>query len=282
MSETAMASLFQPLSPRVGATAALRPDELLDPSFADICLAALEKYGVLVFPRLGLSAEQQVAFTSSLGKAIPQGLPRSDGTPELIFKVSLDPRENLAAEYLKGTIHWHIDGATDDVPALATMLTAIRLAPSGGQTEFCNTYAAFEDLPTDEKPQYAALRIVHSLEAANRLMNPNPTEAEVARWRMKGAKEHPLAWRHRSGRTSLVLGATVDHVVGVSPEESRALVAHLTEHATRPENVYRHEWQIGDLVIWDNTGTMHRVTPYDANSGRLMHRTSLEGVEAIV
>ena len=126
-----MASLFQPLSPRVGATAVLRPDELLDPSFADVCLAALEKYGVLVFPRLGLSADEQVTFTSSLGKAIPQGLPRSDGTPELIFKVSLDPRENLAAEYLKGTIHWHIDGATDDVPALATMLTSIRLAPSG-------------------------------------------------------------------------------------------------------------------------------------------------------
>jgi alpha-ketoglutarate-dependent taurine dioxygenase len=270
-----MATRFQPLSPRVGATATLNPDELLDPSFADVCLEALEQYGVLVFPRLGLSGEQQVTFTSALGKAIPQG-------PDPIFKVSLDPRENVAAEYLKGTVHWHIDGATDDVPARATMLTAIRLAPKGGQTEFCNTYAAFEDLPTDERPQYAALRIVHSLEAANRLMNPNPTDDVVARWRMKGAKEHPLAWRHQTGRTSLVLGATVDHVVGVSAEESKALVAHLTAHATRPENVYRHEWQIGDLVIWDNTGTMHRVTPYDANSGRLMHRTSLEGIEAIV
>ena len=114
-----------------------------------------------------------------------------------------------------------IDGATEDVPALATMLTSIRLAPSGGQTEFCNTYAAFEDLPADEKPQYAALRIVHSLEAANRLMNPNPTEAEVARWRMKGAKEHPLACSAPGpNSTSLVLCATVDHVVGCRPRRA--------------------------------------------------------------
>lgn len=276
-----MASLFQPLSPRVGAAAVMRRDEVLDPSFAGACLDALERFGVLLFPRLGLGAEEQVTFTKSLGTAIPQGRSHVDGKPELIFKVSLDPRENLAAEYLKGTIHWHIDGATDDVPARATMLTGIRLAQAGGQTEFCNTYAAYDDLPVDERPQYEALRIVHSLEAANRLMNPTPTEAELAIWRMKGAKEHPLVWRHQSARKSLVLGATVDHVVGMSPAESRALVAHLTAHATRPENVYRHEWQVGDLVIWDNCGTMHRVTPYDAASGRLMHRTSLEGVEAI-
>ena len=74
---------------------------------------------------------------------------------------------------------------------------------------------------------------------------------------------------------------TVDHVVGMPAAESRALVEKLTGHATRPEIVYRHEWQIGDLLIWDNCGVMHRATPYDAQSGRLMHRTTLHGVERI-
>jgi alpha-ketoglutarate-dependent taurine dioxygenase len=74
---------------------------------------------------------------------------------------------------------------------------------------------------------------------------------------------------------------TVDHVVGMPEAESRALVEKLTAHATRPEIVYRHEWQMGDLLIWDNCGVMHRATPYDAHSGRLMHRTTLYGVERI-
>jgi alpha-ketoglutarate-dependent taurine dioxygenase len=276
-----MANRFHPLSPRVGAKAEMRPEELLDPSFAEECLEAPERYGALVFPGINLSDEQQVTFSKALGDVIPQGPQRTDGTQEVIFKVSLDARENAAAEYLKGTIYWHIDGATDDVPARATILTARRLAKSGGQTEFCNSYAAYDDLPAAERPYYESLRVVHSLEAANRLTTPNPTEADLAICRRKPPKKHPLVWRHRTGRKSLVLGATVDHIVGLPPEESRAVIAKLSEHATRPENVYRHEWQIGDLVIWDNCGTMHRVLPYDAASGRMMHRTSLHGIEGI-
>ena len=96
-----------------------------------------------------------------------------------------------------------------------------------------------------------------------------------------GVKEHPLVWRHRSGRKSLVLGMTVDHVADVSERDSRTLVDELTAHATRRENVYRHEWTVGDLLIWDNCGVMHRAVPYAKDSGRLMHRTTLCGTEAI-
>lgn len=278
-----MASRFRPLSSRVGAGVSASREEMLNPAFAGECLEALERFGVLVFPRINLSDEQQLAFSASLGDVMPQGAPRADGGRDLIFKVSLNPLENRAAEYLKGTVHWHIDGATDDVPARATMLTARRLSPVGGQTEFCNTYAAYDDLPEADRPYYESLQVVHSLEAANRLMTPHPTEADLARWRGEGArkKQHPLVWRHQSGRKSLVLGATVERIVGLPDEESRAMVAKLTAHATRREIVYQHEWQIGDLVIWDNCGTMHRVIPYDPASGRMLHRTTLHGVEAI-
>ena len=276
-----MASGFLPLSPRIGAQATLRAEELLQPAFAQECLAALEQYGVLVFPRIGLTDEQQVAFSSLLGDPMLQGAPRPDGTRDVMFKVTLDPKQNAAAEYLKGTIYWHIDGATDDVPARATLLTGRRLSKVGGQTEFCNSYAAYDDLPPAQRSYYETLRVVHSLEAANRLTRPNPSEQELAIWRRGGSKEHPLIWRHRTGRKSIVLGATADHIVGMPAGESRALVAKLTEHSTRREIVYSHEWQVGDLVIWDNCGTMHRVIPYDAASGRMMHRTTLHGVEAI-
>jgi alpha-ketoglutarate-dependent taurine dioxygenase len=276
-----MASRFRPLSPRIGAEATMRPQEILQPEFAAECLEALERYGALVFPQIGLTDEQQVAFSTLLGDPMQQGAPRPDGSRDVMFKVTLDLKQNVAAEYLKGTVYWHIDGATDDVPARATLLTGRRLSKVGGQTEFSNAYAAYDDLPEAEQRYYESLRVMHSLEAANRLTKPNPSEQELAIWRRGGSKEHPLVWRHRTGRKSVVLGATVDHIVGLSDADSQALVAKLTEHSTRREIVYSHEWTVGDLVIWDNCGTMHRVIPYDAASGRMMHRTTLHGVEAI-
>jgi alpha-ketoglutarate-dependent taurine dioxygenase len=277
-----MASRFQPLSPRIGARAALTPDELLHPAFATECLEALERFGVLVFPQANLTDEQQVTFSSRLGELMPQGAPKADGSRELVFKVTLDPKKNEAAEYLKGTIYWHLDGATDDVPAKATLLTGRRLSAVGGQTEFCNTYAAYDDLPENEQRYFESLRVLHSLEAANRLTTKSPTAEQLAIWRRRGSsKEHPLVWRHRSGRKSLVLGATVEKILGMSDEQGHALLEKLTAHCTRPEIVYSHEWTVGDLVVWDNCGTLHRVIPYDPASGRMMHRTTLHGVEAI-
>jgi alpha-ketoglutarate-dependent taurine dioxygenase len=287
-----MSSRFLPLTPRVGAKAVVPRDEVLDPAFADECREALERHGVLLFPQIDFSDEEQVAFSRNLGEVMPQGPMRPDGTQEVVFKITLDPKENPSAEYLKATIGWHIDGLFDDVPPpKATMLSAKRLSAAGGQTEFCNTYAAYDDLAEAERRKYESVRVVHSLEASNRATLPDPTPEEQASWaqaeeRRKrsgriGAKEHPLVWRHQSGRKSLVLGMTVDHVSGMSGAESRALIDTLTAHTTRRENVYRHEWQLGDLLIWDNCGVMHRAIPYDATSGRLMHRTVLHGVEMI-
>lgn len=287
-----MSSRFVPLTPRVGAKAVVSREEVLDPGFADECREALERYGVLLFPRIDFTDEEQVAFSRNLGDVMPQGPMRPDGTQEVVFKITLDPKENPSAEYLKATIGWHIDGLFDEAPPpKATMLSAKRLSSSGGQTEFCNTYAAFEDLPEADRTRYEAVRVVHSLEASNRATHPDPTAEEQASWQQAeerrkrsgriGAKEHPLVWRHQSGRKSLVLGMTVDHVSGVSADASRNLIDTLTDHTTRRENVYRHEWELGDLLIWDNCGVMHRAIPYDATSGRLMHRTVLHGVERI-
>jgi len=287
-----MSDRFVPLTERIGAKSSVSREEMLDPAFAEECLAALERYGVLLFPEIGLSDEEQVAFSKNLGGVIPQGPMRPDGTQEVVFKITLDPAENPAAEYLKATIDWHIDGLFEDgPPPRATLLSAHRLSATGGQTEFCNTYAAYDDLPAADRQRCDALRVIHSLEASQRATRPELNAEEQARWREAearrdrtgriGEKGHPLVWRHRSGRKSLVLGMTVDHIDNLPPAESKALVEKLSAHATRRENVYRHEWKVGDLLMWDNCGVMHRAIPYAADSGRMMHRTVLRGTETI-
>lgn len=240
-------------------------------------LDALEANGALVFRDLHLDDEAQVVFSRKLGKVEVFG---SGEHPE-IFRVTLDPAKNPAAQYLRGTFDWHIDGCTDDVPIMATMLSAHAVAESGGETEFASSYEAYDHLSDGEKARLDGIKVVHTIEASQRLFNNDPTEEQLAMWRSRPAKEHPLVWRHRSGRHSLVLGATTDHVVGMEPEEGRALLNDLLYRATTPDRVYRHEWQVGDLVIWDNRGVLHRALPYDPTSPRDMHRTTFAGDEPI-
>jgi alpha-ketoglutarate-dependent taurine dioxygenase len=250
---------------------------LHDDDLPGACLEALEAHGALVFRDLHLDDATQVAFSRRLGEVEVFG----KGEHPEIFRITLDPEKNPAAAYLRGTFDWHIDGCTEDVPIMATMLSAHAVAEAGGDTEFASTYAAYDDLSGEEQERLAAVRVVHTFEAAQRLTNDDPSPEELAWWRRRPAKEHPLVWRHRSGRRSLVLGATTDHVVGMGRDEGRALLDDLLARSTTPERVYRHEWQVGDVVIWDNRGVLHRALPYDPASPRDMHRTTFAGDEAI-
>ena len=253
-------------------------DQLLhDDTLPGWTLDALEANGALVFRGLHLDDEAQVVFSRKLGSVEIFG----KGEHPEIFRVTLDPAKNPSAQYLRGTFDWHIDGCTDDVPIMATMLSAHAVAESGGETEFASAYAAYEVLDEDERARLDDVRVVHTIEASQRLFNDDPSPEELARWRSRPAKEHPLVWRHRSGRRSLVLGATTDHVVGMDRDEGRALLDDLLARATTPDRVCRHEWRVGDVVIWDNRGVLHRACPYDPTSPRDMHRTTFAGDEPI-
>jgi alpha-ketoglutarate-dependent taurine dioxygenase len=256
----------------------LANDDLL----SDAVLEALEENGVLVFPRLGLNPEAQVAFCRRLGEIDHS----SDGHHPVagIYPITLDKSKNASASYLRATFDWHIDGCTpmkDEFPQKATVLSAIQVAERGGETEFASTYDAYDGLSDDDKRQVATLRVVHSLEASQRRVNPNPGPEELARWRARPTHEHPLVWTHRSGRKSLVLGASADYVVGMEPDESRALLADLLDRATTTDKVYSHTWSVGDTVIWDNRGVLHRAAPYAPDSRREMLRTTVLGDEPI-
>jgi alpha-ketoglutarate-dependent taurine dioxygenase len=250
---------------------------LADEDLPAACLEALEANGALVFRDLHIDDATQVAFSRKLGAVEVFG---KGEFPE-IFRVTLDPAKNPVASYLKGTFDWHIDGCTEDIPIMATMLSAHAIANAGGETEFASTYRAYDDLTDDEKERFESVRVVHTIEAAQRLAFPDPSPEDVAIWRKRPAKVHPLVWLHRSGRRSLVLGATTDHVVGMDRDEGRALLDDLLARSTTPDRVYRHQWNVGDVVIWDNRGVLHRACPYDPSSPRDMHRTTFAGDEAI-
>jgi alpha-ketoglutarate-dependent taurine dioxygenase len=268
------------LSETVGArVVGVDRDRLLtDEALPHWTLEALEANGVLVFRDLHLDDATQVAFSKRLGRVETF---RNDPVHPEIFRVTLDPTKNAAAPYLKGTFHWHIDGLTEDIPIMATLLSAHAVATEGGETEFASTYQAYDDLTDQEKHDFASIRVVHTVEASQRLHNPDPSPEEVERWRMRDPKEHPLIWRHLSGRRSLVLGATASHLAGRDEAEGRAFLEALLARATGPDRVYRHQWQLGDLVIWDNRGVLHRACPYDPSSPRDMHRTTLFGDEPV-
>jgi alpha-ketoglutarate-dependent taurine dioxygenase len=254
-------------------------DQLVeDKALVAWCLRALEDNGVLVFRGLNIGDEGQRRFSQLLDEV--DGVPAAESPP--IYRITLDPKMNDSAVYLRGAFLWHIDGASDEVPSKATLLSGHVLSDWGGETEFASCYAAYEDLSDEEKERYGELRVVHSFERAQILANPDATEEEKAGWRARRPDIiHPLVWRHRSGHNSLVLGATAKSVEGMDRVEGEALLADLLERSTRPERVYVHEWTPGDLVIWDNRGVLHRAAPYDPESGRDMHRTSLAGDEPI-
>jgi alpha-ketoglutarate-dependent taurine dioxygenase len=249
---------------------------------SEAILDALEDNGVLVFRGLQLDPEAQVAFCRRLGEVDHS----SDGHHRVpgIYPITLNLSKNASAAYLKATFDWHIDGCTplgDECPQKATVLSAVQVAEWGGETQFANSYAAYEALTPEEKERFGTLRVVHSLEASQRRVTPDPSPEQLARWRSRRTHEHPLVWTHRSGRKSLVLGASADYVVGMELEQGRALLAELLDRATVPARVYSHNWSIGDTVIWDNQGVLHRAAPYDPDSPREMLRTTVLGEEPI-
>jgi len=264
-------------SPRVGSTVTIDRADFLSGKYAGQIQELLVERSALVFTGMFLSDDEQLQFARTIGDVNLVG-----GDKEL-QNISMDPAINPVADYTRGAFYWHIDGANDRIPAKATMLSVRTLpeADEGGDTLVANTYAAYEDLPDDEKRALEGVMVRHSLEASQRFLNPQPGVAELQRWRTHPSQTHPLVWHHRHGRASLLLGATCFYVEGVLPEEGNLLLCRLLEWSTQPQYVYRHKWQAGDFLLFDNTGTMHRAAEYPLDSKRLMRRTTLHGEEPV-
>ena len=261
------------LQDSIGSEIRTDAETLLTPAVAAEVRRLLLQRGVLVFKELHLGDEQQVALAGLMGVLREEG-------EKGIHKITLDKSLNARADYLKGSFNWHVDGTHDDVPVFASLLTGRRLSQVGGQTEFANSYAAYEALPEETKARIDGLKVVHSVEVSMRRGGVEPTPENLAYWRSLPDRAHNLVWTHRSGRKSLVIGCHASHIQGMDRAEGERLLQELLEWATQPRFKYRHEWSVGDMLIWDNTGVLHRVEPYPLESGRVMHRTTLMGEEA--
>ncbi|MQY29569.1 TauD/TfdA dioxygenase family protein [Nocardia aurantia] len=276
-----MSITVTPLSDSIGVEVrGLTGAQLVDPAVAGQCTHLLHRHGVVVYREAAVGEPDLVAFSRLLGEVVVAPHGGLADHPE-ISPVTLDPAKSTLADYRRSTFHWHTDGLTDDVPQKATLLIARETAADGGDTEFANTYAAHEALPEAEQARLSTLRVVHSFAASQRLIHPDPTARQQAQWDRIPAREHPLVWNRPDGRRSLLIGATAAEVVGMSPAEGRELLDDILGWTTRPRFVLRHSWHVGDLVVWDNTGLLHRALPYEPTSRRLMHRTTLVGEEKV-
>jgi len=260
-------------------------EDLFTPESAAAIRDKVEERTVLVFPELNLTDEEQLRLTEMIGPRMR--LTNKTNVQEVdnddVYQVTLDPKINPQPEYVLGTFFWHMDGIPVDTPPPFATLLSCRIAPDkGGETEFASTYAAYEGLPEEEKADLEGVRAIHSVRAS--LSPIADAIPEKHREKVLGIgleKEHPLVWTHTSGRKSMVIGTTADRIVGMSVPAGRAMLIRLQEWAAQPAYSLRHKWTKGDFVIWDNTGAMHRAIPYESSTGRMMHRTSIAGTEAI-
>jgi len=247
-----------------------------DPADVRELQAALAKYGVLVLRDTVLDDAAQVAFSRCFGplEVFVKAELTNQAVPE-IMEIA-DVGDNT--KWLSTAQLWHTDGSYKTVPSYVTTLRAIELPPAGGETWFCNTSAGYEALPDDKKRAIADLNVVHDLSYSRSLVPNLPPLSPEEREKVPAAVQPLVRLHSGTGRKVLYLGCHAREIVGMGLEEGRKLLAELEEWTTQPRFVYRHSWQPGDYVIWDNRGTMHRVTPYDASVyRRLMHRTEVSG-----
>jgi len=263
------------ISPRIGTEIRATKQDLLSGNYREEIRDLLEQRGILLFREINFTDKEQLAFSHTIGDVFEQG---KDG----IFRISLDRSITEEADYLEPTVNWHIDAAHHLVPTRASILIARVMVPDGGRwTEFANTYAAYEDLPPERKEWAEKQRVAHSQVYLQSSFYKDPSPEMAAHWLTHPEQIHPLVWTHGSGRKSLLLGRAAGRIVGMDEEESAAILDELHDWASQPQFVYRHHWSIGDMIIWDNTGVMHRVEPYRADSGRLLTRTTLLGEEPV-
>jgi len=201
-----------------------------------------------------------------------------EGIPEIYIVsnvlVNGEPIGSLGA----GEAVWHTDMSYLDVPPMASMLHALEVPASGGNTSFCSMYAIYQALPAELKRRIEHLKIKHdgTYNSGGYLRQGVAATDDP---RTSPGAVHPLVCTHPdTGRRMLYLGRRRNaYLMGLELAESEALLDHLWGFVENPAFAWEHVWRVGDLVLWDNRCTMHRRDPFDASARRIMHRTQIKG-----
>jgi alpha-ketoglutarate-dependent taurine dioxygenase len=271
------------LSPNLGAKVHIDPEEAIRNGMPGELLEALERYNVLLFPQIHMDDDTFLTLTRAMGEKHEVKVTDDGSAPSNkgIFRIASGKDDKSQREFILGNDFWHIDGMNYDVPVKATLLKCERAPSEGGDTGFANLHAAWEALPEERKRQIESLRVGHCISAALRKLYDAPTPEDFARWDAIFSRvEHPLVWRQKSGKATMLIGSTANDISGMTETEGRALLNELLDWATQDRFTYRHKWSDGDLVIFHNFGLLHKSYPYPDSAGRLMHRTTLKGTES--
>jgi taurine dioxygenase len=255
----------------------------------DAIEAAWRERLVVVFHGQDLSDPGLIAFSRNFGELDPPG-PNPYGEPFLKQHPELNVISNVVQDGKPignlgdGEAVWHADMTYVDVPPKAAMLHALEVPPpqAGGNTHFANMFAAYETLPAALKQAVAGKIAVHdaSRNSAGLLRKGYKDVTDV---RETVGAHHPLVRTDpNTGRKALFLGRRPSaYVLGMSVADSEALLDALWGHATQPRFTLCHQWQVGDLLMWNNLSVLHRRDPFDAKTRRVMHRSQIKGSERI-
>ena len=268
---------IRPLSPVLGAEIiGLDLGEPLDPATRAAAYDAFVRYNVLCFRGQALTKEQQIAFSEQFG-TLERHIARNRGAenPWVHTVSNLGPGGQPSGKV--GSQEWHSDKSFRPEPSLATILHAVTLPPAGGNTCFADMTEAYVALGAGERAELDGVRVIHSWELSQQKSGRTATPEEI---RDAPPMSHPLVRVHPdSGRKSLFMGQHASHFDGRPMAEGRARLAALQAHATQDRFVYRHQWRIGDVLMWDNRCLLHRADAnFDATRyARVLHRTCLRG-----
>ena len=254
--------------------------------------AAFHQYAVLIFPGQHLSDEQQMAFGARFGElsieSLPFGNQRDDGT----LRDADDPLMRL----FRGNEGWHTDSSFQPISAKASILSARTVPAKGGETEWADMRAAYEELDAQTRERIAGLAAYHSLYHSQSAIGEGedttaqglavlhagdrsrPADSSAGYRQANSPPLRPLVKVHPvTGRPALYIGRHAYGIPGLDPEASRRMLADLVAFACRPPRVHTHRWQPGDVVIWDNRCVLHRARPWSLDEPRVMHHTRVNG-----
>tara|TARA_B100001245_G_C22859335_1_gene413170 strand:+ start:588 stop:1460 length:873 start_codon:yes stop_codon:yes gene_type:complete len=277
---------IQALHPALGAeVVGLDLAETMDDETFQAIRDAWMKHLVLAFPNQTLSEEQQITFSQRFGalEEHHQDIIKSRSSPQ-IFRVSnVNDEGNIMSSdhpsiaQISLAQRWHTDSSYRAVPSLGSILHGIEVTKEGGETCFSNMYMVYDALDPATKRRITGCRARHDFGHLTKLAAVKPL-TELERQAMPPVWQ-PMVRKHPwTGRPSLFISPIYnDAIEGMNDDETDELLTELTEFAGREEFVYRHRWTQGDVVMWDNRCTMHRVTPYDLNLRRVMHRNTVVG-----
>lgn len=281
---------LQPLHPFAAEASGIDLREPLTTARVKAIEDAMDRHAVLVWRKQPLTQDQQIAFAKAMGP-LDLGLRKLKGGAHRFKYAELADISNVKVDgEVAGREHakivgnvanqlWHSDSSFQKPRAKYSMLSCVTVPGFGGETEYADLRMAYDALPEWRKKQVEGLEAVHyALHSRFLLGDTHYTEEQRA-------SIPPATWPivqvdPRSGRRILFVGVHACEVKGMTLAEGRMLLMDLLEHATQREFVYRHDWQLGDLVMWDNTSTVHRGRWFDFSERRELRRATTEEVVA--